>query len=381
MLLEIHGFSEQPYLIAEPDLIETPRLLVFRDRLDRNISRMQEHSKALDARFSLAMLCPHVKTHKSALITRLLMAAGIDYFKATPNEVEMLLSAGAKKIFVSYPLLADTADRLAREVKSHPETTFFVQAAHRKHLDVLLEAAERHHIKWNYFIDLDVGMHRTGIAPELAYPFYQSVSRSEPLQFAGLHGYDGHNHETDPIARQKIASAAMRSLINVLREFEKNRVNVPQVITGGTPGFLEDLKVLKDVQMDSALKVSPGTWIYYDTKSHHIMPGAFEMAALILARVIDTPTRETATLNLGHKRWAIDQGPIEGFSVPEMKAQFWSEEHTVVSHRDGRLDIGDYVLIAPQHVCSTVNLWEYFTLLGPNGAIEIARCPIEGRNR
>ena len=43
--------------------------------------------------------------------------------------------------------------------------------------------------------------------------------------------------------------------------------------------------------------------------------------------------------------------------------------------------IGDYVLITPRHVCSTVNLWEYFTIIGTDGDIEQKDCPIEARNR
>jgi D-serine deaminase-like pyridoxal phosphate-dependent protein len=65
-----------------------------------------------------------------------------------------------------------------------------------------------------------------------------------------------------------------------------------------------------------------------------------------------------------------------------MKAVGWSEEHTMVTFPAGEnLEIGDYVLISPRHVCSTVNLWESFTVLGPDGEIEVKNCPIEGRNR
>jgi len=47
----------------------------------------------------------------------------------------------------------------------------------------------------------------------------------------------------------------------------------------------------------------------------------------------------------------------------------------------GYCRIGDYVLVAPRHVCSTVNLWEYFALIDERGEVEIAASPIEGRNR
>jgi len=98
--------------------------------------------------------------------------------------------------------------------------------------------------------------------------------------------------------------------------------------------------------------------------------------------VVDLPTASTAVLNIGHKRWAVDQGVVELFSIPIMSAKKWSEEHTVVEIPETHpVQIGDYVLIAPRHVCSTVNLWEYFALIDENGIIQDRRCPIEGRNR
>jgi len=134
--------------------------------------------------------------------------------------------------------------------------------------------------------------------------------------------------------------------------------------------------------MDADIILSPGTWVFFDTMDHEIIPNTFDVATLILAQVMDRPDPKTATLNLGYKRWAVDQGKIEGFSIEGMEALGWSEEHTVVSVPQGtEVHIGDYVLIAPRHVCSTVNLWEYFTIIGPDGDIEHKDCSIEARNR
>jgi len=63
-----------------------------------------------------------------------------------------------------------------------------------------------------------------------------------------------------------------------------------------------------------------------------------------------------------------------------MRALSWSEEHTVVSTA-GSLEISDYVLFAPKHVCSTVNLWENMTVVDPTGKIIERAIPIDARNR
>ena len=106
------------------------------------------------------------------------------------------------------------------------------------------------------------------------------------------------------------------------------------------------------------------------------------MAALILAQAAETNGSRRMTLNLGHKRWAADQGAVNCFSIPSAKVVSFSEEHTVLEH-DGSQSFktGDYVLLAPRHVCSTVNLWEYFVIIGSNGRIINSRAPVSARNR
>ena len=54
-------------------------------------------------------LCPHLKTNKSTLITKMLLDEGIGDVKVTMNEVDMALRAGAKSIFIAYPLLKPDA--------------------------------------------------------------------------------------------------------------------------------------------------------------------------------------------------------------------------------------------------------------------------------
>jgi D-serine deaminase-like pyridoxal phosphate-dependent protein len=98
---------------------------------------------------------------------------------------------------------------------------------------------------------------------------------------------------------------------------------------------------------------------------------------------MDRPGQDRVVLDLGHKRWAIDSGPLESFSVEGLEVLATSEEHTVLSARgEARgLKVGDSLLLVPRHVCPTVNLWEDFSVIGPGGEVEIASSPVDGRNR
>jgi D-serine deaminase-like pyridoxal phosphate-dependent protein len=225
-------------------------------------------------------------------------------------------------------------------------------------------------------------MHRTGIHPEKALDLYQSIEGKPNFRFAGLHAYDGHNASLAIEERRKTTRASVDLLIPLFKQFGKESVRVPKLMMGGTPSFLTDLEYLSRVGLETEIILSPGTWVFFDSADYAIIPGTFDVAACILAQVMDKPEAKTATLNLGYKRWAVDQGPIEVFSIDGMRATAWSEEHTVVSVPKGTdVGIGDYILIAPRHICPTVNLWEHFSIIGPSGEIEVRRCPIEGRNR
>ncbi|MBN1997666.1 alanine racemase, partial [candidate division KSB1 bacterium] len=174
--------SSRSYVVDNPGLISTPQLLVFEDRVDDNIQKMAD---ILGPDFTLDSLCPHVKTHKSIWATHKLMDAGVYFFKATINEVEMLITAGVKKIFIAYPLLPDSAQRVAKLMAEHPEVEIFIQIGHEDHIPPLLEIAKKRNIVWRYYIDLDVGMHRTGTEPAAVKQLYLSF----PMEFAGIHAY------------------------------------------------------------------------------------------------------------------------------------------------------------------------------------------------
>jgi len=382
MEFNVKDLSKHPYPILSPDVLPCPCLLIFRDRFESNIKRMEELLSSISPGFGFKSLWPHVKTHKSLWVTQKLMAAGFPSYKTTPNEVEMLVDAGVRRMFVAYPLVLKEAFRIAQIAKEHPEIEIIVQAAQPVHADYLYQAAEKHDIQWQYFIDLDVGMHRTGIQPETAFDFYKSIADKNRLKFYGLHAYDGHNISPDIEERRKTTKASIDLLIPLIEQFKKENIAVPRLMMGGTPSFLTDLEYLSRLTLDTEVILSPGTWVYFDTMDGAIIPDTFDPAAMIFAQVMDRPDAGTAVLNLGYKRWAVDQGAIEGFSIQGMKALGWSEEHTVVSVPEGAtVEIGDYLLIVPRHVCSTVNLWEHCTIMGPDGEVEIRDCPIEARNR
>ncbi len=386
-MLTFHVGTQAPYFIRIPSSssagLATPRLLVFRDRVERNLQKMKNYLEAVQPGSGFRHLCAHVKTNKSSLLTGWMVQAGMSYLKTTMRELDVALAAGAENIFVAYPLLGHEAEVLARRIKENPQVNFQVQVGSASHVQILARVAATEHVRWQYFLDIDVGMHRTGMPPEAAWPLYQEIARSPHFTFTGLHGYDGHVHHADFSKRKEEAGRAMAKLVELVEWFEKRGVQIPRVVAAGSPTFRLDLEILsRAVSAETLVQVSPGTWILWDSDYEQLSPGEFEIAALILAQVIEVGVTNRITLNLGHKRWAADRGKVQLFSEEDLQVVSFSEEHTVLEHSGRKqFQIGDYVLISPRHVCPTVNLYEDFCVIGPEGEIEIASAPVDGRNR
>jgi D-serine deaminase-like pyridoxal phosphate-dependent protein len=378
--------DREAYPLADLETLSTPRLLVYRAHVESNAEVLRAALESVAPGTGFRHLAPHVKTHKSLWATRLLQQKGVEKFKCTPQELDMLLEAAAKEVLIAYPLLEHAAERVASAIARRAGPRITAHVARREHAELLAAAARRHGVEIDCLVDVDVGNHRTGCPPRAAADLVRAVLSNPELgalRWRGIHAYDGHNSSPDPKVRAEVAVKAMQEVVDCASAVSAAGGNVERIVVGGTPGCLLDLHELtRRHRVDAQVDVSPGTWVYWDSNYDAKMPGAFKYAAILLAQVMDTPGEDLVTLNLGYKRWAIDQGPIQVFDTPGCEVVATSEEHTVVRLRAGqRLPVGARVFLVPRHVCSTVNLWETFTVVGPDGRIERMCEPVTARNR
>ena len=107
------------YELNHPEAIDSPALLIYKDRVASNIQTMIRI--AGDAN----RLVPHVKTNKMAEVVKMQLQAGITQFKcATIAEAEMLADAGAKNIVLAYQLTQPKALRFLTLIKKCPAVYF-----------------------------------------------------------------------------------------------------------------------------------------------------------------------------------------------------------------------------------------------------------------
>jgi D-serine deaminase-like pyridoxal phosphate-dependent protein len=179
------------------------------------------------------------------------------------------------------------------------------------------------------------------------------------LRPAGLHAYDGHNHQDDRREREAAVRQVLEPILALRAALEKKGLPVPRLIVGGTPTYLIQARL--DVP---GLECSPGTFVLHDFNygSRYAELG-FTPAALLLTRVISRPSPKRITLDLGYK--AVSSDPPAGkrcvlLNVPDYQPVLQNEEHFVVETSAAeQFAPGDDVYAMPAHVCPTCALHRF----------------------
>jgi len=172
-------------------------------------------------------------------VMRLQLAHGITKFKcATISEAEMGAVAGAEDILLAYQPVGPNIDRLLELSARFPSVRFSCVADNAASIGDLSDAAARASTRLEVLLDLDIGQHRTGVAPDShAFELYRLIASLPALAPGGLHAYDGHIHNTDVAERTAECEAAFAPVEVLRRKLEREKISVPRVITSGTPTF------------------------------------------------------------------------------------------------------------------------------------------------
>jgi len=357
---------------ADLSALPSPSLLLGLEPIERNLRAM------LDMVPSPARLRPHVKTHKLGWLVRRQLDLGVTAFKcATIAEAEMCAQAGAPDVLIAFQLVGPNVARLLVLREKFPRTRFSSIVDDPSALRVLADAATRAKARLEVLLDLDVGQHRSGIAPgPAAIALYRELAAAPALIAGGLHAYDGHLTQSDPAERAAACEEAFAPVAALRGELLALGLSVPRVVAGGSPTFPMHA-ARKNVQC------SPGTCVLWDASyAGRLADMNFSAAAVLLTRVVSKPGGNLLCLDLGHKAVASEMPhPRVVFpDLPDARFLTHSEEHLVVeSQGAARFALGAELLGVPWHVCPTLALHAEAALID-RGKIS-GSCRIDARAR
>lgn len=350
------------YEIQNINEIDSPALVVYKERVYENI-RLLKRMKDVDH------LRPHVKTNKIAEVCRMMLNEGITKFKcATIAEAEMLAMINAPDVLLAYQPVGPKVNRLLQLVKNYPATHFSCLIDDFNAAKNIAEIFSQDNLVIDVYIDLNVGMNRTGIEPtEKALKLFHDCSKLKGIKIAGLHIYDGHIRDTNVAIRKQKTDEAFESAKNLAHQIQALEQKELKVVVGGSPTL--PVHAIRD-----NIECSPGTFVFWDWGYKNLLPDEpFDFAALVITRVISIIDENTLCTDLGHKSVAAENPfpRVHFLNAPGAEPIGQSEEHLVVKVADTSVyKVGDVLYGVPIHICPTVALYDKAMVVEDNKVID-----------
>lgn len=343
--------------------LDTPSMIVDLDLMEANIEK-------LFAKFSTTScnIRPHLKTTKSAAIAHKLTAAGAKgCCVAKVSEAEAITAAGFDDILITTEIIGvPKVKRLVELYKKNNKLRTVVDSeAGASAINKAL--AESNIVEpISVLIDLDVGLHRTGVAPgPSVLSLANHIKSLEHLQLIGVQGYEGHlQHLHDREDRKNQCLASMKILTDTAEELRAAGFDIRVVTTGGT-GTAEFCATVPGVT-----ELQPGSFIFMDTDYRNAVGGFYSNSLTILATVVSDQGNRQVTIDSGLKSLTTDSGLAE-CKDPRYTHANLGDEHGSLSWEEGTpsLKVGDRVEMIPSHIDPTINLHDFY-FAHRNGAVE-----------
>ena len=354
--------------------------------LSANIAAMQRIADGAGVR-----LRPHAKTHKCVEIARRQVAVGaVGLTVAKPAEAAVFIRAGIRSVKLCYPMIEAEAIRqvlsLAREHGA--ELIFVIDSA--LGLQVLDGIAAGFGAVVPVYLEVDVGLHRCGVAPDgpALVNLAGQAAASPNLDFLGLTAHAGHAYAaTDRDAAARIAEEERLTMLAAKQRLAENGIAAREICVGSTPS------IWAQRDFTGITEIKPGNYVFNDLTQLGIGVVGWDQLALTIAATVVSANDTYLIIDAGSKTLTSDLGPhgnnsITGhgraFTLDEIPGEHpgrtitkLSEEHGWIAHDSNPLPLCTRLVIYPNHSCPVVNLTDRISVT-ENGT-EIAQWPIDAR--
>ncbi|MFD3947910.1 alanine racemase [Streptomyces sp. NPDC058579] len=360
-----------PADIPAPALdLATPYLVVDRDVLDRNIATMAKAAQERDL-----ALRPHAKTHKCLEIAQRQIDLGaVGLTVATVGEAETFRKVGFDDLFIAYPLWA-SGSRGTRLRALAEQTALRVGIDSVEGARMLARAMRG--TDTEVLIEIDSGHHRTGVLPEDADEVALAAARAG-LRVAGVFTFPGHGY--GPGRRQQAGADEADSLARAADVLRDAGLTTTVRSGGSTPtAAMADATALSEIR--------PGVYVFNDAQQVELGSCDWPDVALTAVATVVSRSGRRAILDAGSKvlgadqpAWATGGGRLPDH--PEALVTALSEHHATVDFPDGACPprLGELVRVAPNHVCTAVNLVDELIVVAGGSEVDRWRVAARGAN-
>jgi D-serine deaminase-like pyridoxal phosphate-dependent protein len=289
---------------------------------------------------------PHAKAHRTPeLAKRQLGGAAVGVTCATVGEAEAMVAAGIDDVLIANEIV--DAAKLARTVALAHHATVTVAADDPVPLQALAEVASRTGVTVGVVIEVDILLHRCGVASTAeALALAQAIRASRGLRLAGIMGYEGRVRLGTEKRDERIAGA-YETLAQVKSALVAADFAVEVVSAAGT-------STLREAIADPTItEIQAGVYALMEPELL-VMDLPFRCAAAVRGTVISRHA-DRFVANVGRRVVGVEYGPPIPAGVRASHVAV-SDEHATVTV-DGRPPpIGSTVDFIPGQIRTTFNL-------------------------
>lgn len=360
--------------------LNTPVLVLDVDALDRNIAAMAELAARAGVR-----LRPHAKTHKSVDIARRQVAAGaVGLCCAKLGEAEALAEGGIEGLHITSPVVSGPA--IARLMALNVRSARLSVVADHPDNVAALAAAASPETPLGVFVDIDPGIHRTGVtSAEAAVALARQIAEAPGLTYEGVQKYCGREQHIESYDERRTAIIAQTDALRAVIAALEAAGLAPPVVTGcgtGTHRIDLELGVFTEWQVGSYVFMDDQ---YFACGLTQEGEAPYERSLFVDARVVSANSPMLVTVDAGFKAFSTDAAPPQVLAgAPEgARFAFMGDEHGAVIARGvgETLQIADLVTLAVPHCDPTVNLYDSYHVVAGDTLADIWPVSARGRSR
>jgi D-serine deaminase-like pyridoxal phosphate-dependent protein len=358
-------------LIGQPKTaLDTPALLVDLDLMEANIARVAETCRASGVGWR-----PHTKGQKTPeIIAKELAAGAIGVTCAKLGEAEVLAAVGLRDILIANQIVGPAKMQRLRKLRQNADPIIAVDnPAHAYELGTAMQGLEQ---TLRVVIEVDIGMHRAGVAPgALVVELASTIAAQPGLRFVGVMGWESHAVTiADPAEKARTVADAVSLLTASADACRRAGYPVEIVSCGGTGTFPFC------AQQPGVTEIQAGGAIFSDMhyrKHYHL---DFPCALTLLATVTSRPTPTRVILDAGKKAMSSDAAVPLPVDLSTNSVRLSAEHATLELAAPSEYPrIGDKLELIVGYSDTTVHLHEEIVGIR-NGRIE-AIWRIAGRGR
>lgn len=362
--------------------LETPCLLIDRERALANIAMMQARADALGVR-----LRPHIKTHRMPYFAALQMEAGACGIAcAKLGEAEVMADHGIGDMLIANEIIG--LEKYARLRALHRRVHVRVGIDNTAQLAQMEAVFAREARPLEVLIEYEVGEVRSGVAgDEALLALARAILASRHVALRGIFSHEGHTYRAEsPAECRAQAQAAYEKTVRAAALLRDLGAEIDTVSVGATPS------VMHGAYCEGITELRLGTYIFFDVGQARAIGDYSRCAATVLASVISKPEGDRVVLDAGAKALVSQNRPTglcatAGFGAikgaEHITVANLFDEHAVLNSAElrDRVQVGDKVEVIPSHVCPTVNLYDSAYLVSEGRVLSSLPVACRGRSQ